>query len=438
MSGGPQDRLDPSDFGPLVARHVPRQRWYAGSSAPGSLRVIDSQRLREPWPCLEWLLVEADGAVYQLLLGGRPLGQPGQFLQGHEEGVLGNVGDAFWYDATLDPELSLAVLGLVTQGAEDAEHVRPVGAEQSNSSFVYDDRLIAKIFRRLHRGPNPDVEITTALSESGFTHVPEAVATWSRDGYDLAFVQRFLAGGSEGWALALTSLRDLYAGDGAVPGQAGGDFAAEALRVGQVTAEMHLALAGAFGTAPGDSASWADSMEESLDILEQDDRDGAHQVVERLRTVEDPGPATRVHGDYHLGQVMRTDTGWYVLDFEGEPARPLEQRRTPTSPMKDVTGMLRSLDYASRAALAERHTGEAEHLEPRAEAWCDRNRQAFLAGYLNTEGAVDLVPSNPLSYQALMDAFELDKAVYELGYERAYRPEWVEIPHAAIRRLVAG
>src|ERR1019366_7489027 len=126
--------------------------------------------------------------------------------------VLGEADGAFWYDATLDPALDLAFLGVVTEGKESADRVRPVGVEQSNTSLVFDDRLICKVFRRLQAGSNPDVEVTTALAEEGFAHVAAPVAAWRREGYDLAFVQQFLSGGSEGWAMALTSLRDHYAG----------------------------------------------------------------------------------------------------------------------------------------------------------------------------------------------------------------------------------
>ena len=146
----------------------------------------------------------------------------------------------------------------------------------------------------------------------------------------------------------------------------------------------------------------------------------------------------RVHGDYHLGQVMRTDSGWYVLDFEGEPDRPLEERQRPTSLLKDVAGMLRSLQYASHFALRERAEGDAAGLGPVAQAWEDRNSAAFVQGYYETKGIEDLLPSDPEDREAVRLAFVLDKALYELGYEEAYRPDWVPIPLAALRRLVSA
>src|SRR5439155_12290607 len=151
----------------------------------------------------------------------------------------------------------------------------------------------------------------------------------------------------------------------------------------------------------------------------------------RLRWVEDPGPTIRVHGDYHLGQVMRTDNGWYVLDFEGEPARPLEERRRPSSPLKDVAGILRSLHYASETAVRNYdQPDQAERLGMLAAAWEGRNRRAFLDGYCETAQPAGLLPGDDASVATVLGAFELDKAVYELAYEQSHRPDWVGIPLA--------
>jgi maltokinase len=200
-----------------------------------------------------------------------------------------------------------------------------------------------------------------------------------------------------------------------------------------VTAEMHLALAEAFGHHPADTDEWAESIAAQAAALPPGDLDpaAATAVLDDLRSVQDPGVSIRVHGDYHLGQVMRTDAGWFVLDFEGEPARTLEERRRPTSPLRDVAGMLRSLHYASIAGLAEREEVSV------AMAWEERNRQAFLDGYLAAAGKGDVLPSDERSVDAVLRAFELEKAVYELAYERAYRPDWVGIPRTALRRLTA-
>jgi maltokinase len=320
--------------------------------------------------------------------------------------------------------------------------VRSMGAEQSNTSLVFDDRVIVKVFRGLVDGPQPDVEVPAKLVSVGFAHVPRPLAAWGRGGDDLALAQEFLVGGLEGWAAALTSLRDLYGSGLKDPAEVGGDFYAESGRLGQMTAEMHLALAAAYGVSLDDGrvGEWADGMATALDDLRDEGPEiqaGARARIEALRRVADPGPAIRVHGDLHLGQVLRTDTGWYVLDFEGEPARSREARVRSTSPYKDVTGMLRSFQYAASAALRERAEDEdADLLGELAAAWEVRNRGAFLEGYLGYGGIDELLPPDGDSRSAVMTAFELEKAVYELAYERSYRPEWIDIPRLAIRRLL--
>ena len=419
----------------LLAGYLGRQRWYSGAP-PTTATVADREDLAEG---LEWLLVDAGGARYQVVLGRRWAAPPPEFLHGHDDAVLGVVDDQVVFDATLDPDYARLLLGRVAPH-EEAHLVRPMGAEQSNTSLVFDDRVVLKLFRRLHTGPNPDVEITTALAATGFTHVAEPLGVWRRGDVDLAVCSRYLAGGAEGWALALTSLRDLYATGGDDPAAAGGDFAAEAGRLGEVTAGLHLALAESFGSERGDPAAWAKTVEAQAARLEEGDLDPIllEAFVERLRAVAEPGSAIRVHGDYHLGQVMRTDSGWFVLDFEGEPARSLAERRLPSSPLKDVAGMLRSLQYAAAVALSERDELEQERLFQLAEAWERRNRMAFLRGYLCTEGVEALLPEAGADRHAVLAAFELDKAVYEVLYERAHRPDWVEIPRRAIRRLLDG
>ena len=419
----------------LLPAYLGRQRWFAGEE-PSAVEVVARQELGDS---LEWLLAEAGGALYQLVVGTRPADESPDFTHGHEAQILGVVDGELAFDALLDPDYAKAVLARVCPGQE-AHLVRPMGAEQSNTSLVFDDEVVLKVFRRLHTGPNPDVEITTALAAGGFSHVAEPLGVWRQDGLDLAVAARYLAGGAEGWALAQTSLRDLYATGCDDPAACGGDFAAEATRLGAMTASMHLALAERFGREEGHAAVWADAIEAQLAQLADGDADpaAAKDFVERVRAVGDAGPAIRVHGDYHLGQVMRTDTGWFVLDFEGEPARPLEERRRPTSPMKDVGGMLRSFQYAAQAVLTERDVLEHDELLPLGVAWERRNQGAFLAGYFGTEGIDTLLPAQAGQRDLVLAAFELEKAVYEVLYERAYRPDWVHIPLGAISRLLHG
>jgi maltokinase len=438
---------------PLLADFLPRQRWYRGTDGPARVSLVHDATERAEWPALVDLIVDADGEVYQVLVGLRPDTERPDFLSGHDEAFLGEVettlGRAHAYDATLDPELGATLLHRLTGGSERAERVRTVSAEQSNTSLVFDDRLILKLFRHLQPGLNPEIEVTEALGRVGFAHIAAPVASSVWGEYSLGVLQPYLAGGVEGWALALTSLRDLFgvqdtqpvplvSDDGlppeADPGQAGGDFSAEAQRLGAMTAQLHLALAEAFGREPGDSRAWADQVAAQVNasrLPANVSRSAADRLVADMGAAFDSGPAIRVHGDYHLGQVMRTDDGWYILDFEGEPNRSLGERRRPTSPLRDVAGMLRSFHYASLVALADRDEIGL------VEAWEDRNRLAFLEGYMPAVEEGGLLPADGASVEQILRGFELEKAVYELQYEEAHRPDWARIPQAALRRLTS-
>ena len=440
----------PAGLDELLPQHLSSQRWFAGHSGPELQRVeVESGRLL--WTdgrghSLWHAIVSAGGDRYQLVVGERPAGEPAEFLHGRESGSIAALGEAYFYDATLDAEMDKVLLQVASDGKESAERARPVQAEQSNTSLVFDDRIILKLFRRLHPGRNPDVEVTTSLVAAGFTHVAEPLVTWREHDFDLAFGQQYLVGGSEGWALALTSLRDLYNSPVQGPGEAGGDFSAEASRLGRMTAEMHMALAASFGVVRGAESldRWhglveglAPRLAEASDTAGRDLSRAAAAMLDRLAAVGDPGPYVRVHGDYHLGQVMRTDTGWYVLDFEGEPAKLLSQRTEHSSPFKDVSSMLRSFHYATRHALGERPPSDVGRLDPLALAWDTHNRQAFLDGYRSTPGVDELLPPAEEA-PAVLTGYELDKALYELDYERAHRPDWVSIPLDALDRLIHG
>jgi maltokinase len=392
------------------------------------------------------VIASVGGDFYQLVVAERPAGERAEFLHGHEEAVVGAAEGAIYYDTTVDPDLARHLLEVASGGKEIAQIARPLSSEQTNTSLVFDDRVIFKLFRRLRPGPNPDVEVSTALARAGFEHVAASMVEWRDDTYDLGYGQQYLSGGSDGWALALTSLRDLYDSDGpGVPAEAGGDFASEAARLGRVTAEMHMALRDVFDVAPREVAleRWRDLVrgfeERVRDAADHAGREfpSARDLLTHLAEVDDPGPAVRVHGDFHLGQVMRTDSGWFVLDFEGEPARPVEERVAPSSPLKDVTSMLRSFHYASRHALSERTPAEWPLLLPLADAWERHNRSAFLDGYSSHSGIHDLLPAASV-IPAVLTAFELDKALYELGYERGHRPEWAFIPIEALDVLLDG
>jgi maltokinase len=231
------------------------------------------------------------------------------------------------------------------------------------------------------------------------------------DGMDLAVVNRFLSNGTDGFHLALTSLRDLY-GARVEPEEAGGDFAPDARRLGIITAHMHLAMASAFGTGPATPAAWADEAEASLEGVDLGDLDvgAVRRAFAALRDLDDAGTSVRIHGDYHLGQVLRTDAGWFVLDFEGEPLRPLEVRRRPTSPLRDVAGMLRSFHYAAAVALRQWNDDGDDEVSFLADAWERHNAFAFLEGYAAAEGIDELLPNDEVARTVVRRAFELEKA----------------------------
>ena len=206
-------------------------------------------------------------------------------------------------------------------------------------------------------------------------------------------VQTFLKGATDGWELALTSVRDLYAEADLHADEVGGDFAGEAHRLGMATAEVHAALAATLPTGRLEGkelAGLADGMRGRLDrtaaeVTELEPyAEALRAAFDDLAGLDDPVEVQRVHGDFHLGQVMRTLDGWKLLDFEGEPARPLAERRGLESPLKDVAGMLRSFDYAARHLLAD-HPADPQR-EYRATEWAERNREAFCTGYTQRRG----------------------------------------------------
>ena len=450
---------------PLLGDFLPRQRWYAGHEPPTSV-AITTLELREGDPSLAWYLldvVDADGATatYQVVLGGRPVAGDDDFLQGKQRVTVGDVDGWIWYDALVDSELALAVLRRVAPD-ESAEVARPLLVEQSNTSVVYDERLILKLFRRVHPEPNPDVEITEKLGEQGFPHIVPQLAEMRYERADLAVVRQYLLGSTDAWYLAHTSLRDQLAARLA-PEEAGGDFGPEAFTLGEVTGRMHVALAEAYGTGTPDTSAWLEGFRAQLARVpkrevgprpepEVDAGGGPPDPIEASEVIDvaaveaaladlvdvaDPGLALRIHGDLHLGQFLLSDAGWFVLDFEGEPVRPMAERMAASSPLRDVAGMVRSFQYAARTGLAERGRDVDPELVGMADAWEARAVEAYLAGYRHVEGVDELLPATADDLTKVLRAFELDKAVYEVIYELAHRPEWVDIPASAVRRTLA-
>jgi trehalose synthase-fused probable maltokinase len=335
-----------------------------------------------------------------------------------------------------------------------ASHV--IGGEQSNSSIIFGDAAIFKLFRRLEGGESPDVEIARYLTaHTTFRHTPElyAVLVVDHDGERTVagMLSRLVAGAMDGWAHALARARAYVHSDGDL---ARDPFAPEARQLGVTTAELHRALASptddpAFAprdATAADVARWAGAARRSIDrgfeLLDRiapnldarsrplalavagrrvDALKRLDHIVHSLGGPSAAGILSRHHGDYHLGQVLRTDHDWMIIDFEGEPARPLAERRALNSPARDVAGMLRSFAYA--AATAASHDDLDRE---RAAQWEAMARREFLEGYGDT------------SAPALIELFELEKLFYELAYELNNRPTWVWIPLMGIEKMLAS
>jgi trehalose synthase-fused probable maltokinase len=483
---------------PALAGYIARQRWAGAQGRTiDVIEVVDAAVIRDAPPLLHTItsVTYTDGlnTRYALPLGVREPGDP--LAERAPEFVIpwpDAPAPLLLYDAVGDPEYIDWLLDAIREqrtlpttsgelrctcpdpAALDTgslSSVRHLRVEQSNTSVEVGDAIFLKHLRRVEHGPSQEVEMSDALVAAGFTHIAPLLgrALWA-SGNDapspLALVQPFLHNSTEGWALSLTSLRDLYAnaeaiGDAdaaarrATVDDQDAAFIAEAERLGQVVAEMHLALAGklpgpAMAPAPLTAATltrWADTMTTELDaLLARGDpvldplrqvRDKVVARFDQIQTLPPGGLLIRVHGDLHLGQLLRVDTGWIVLDFEGEPDRTPAQRRELSSPLRDVAAMLRSFDYAAAAAIAERTPpdgDEARKLLGYGEAWADANRDAFWGAYLATIGSHPLLPEAGPAL-ALRRAFEVQKAVYEIGYELGHRPAWVEIPLRFLLRV---
>jgi trehalose synthase-fused probable maltokinase len=425
--------------------YVTEQRWYGSKSRTVShSQVLDTVTLREADPEYALALVEIrfdTGAheIYQLLFacdGGE------LHLDGLQDPALAReLVHAIRSSQTMQGEQGVVefrpVSGFAGLGREMIE-ARSVGAEQSNTSIVFDDELIMKVFRRLEPGINPELEMLRFLTEHGFENIA-ALGGWyaysgGPTGATLGILQQFVVGGRDGWELGLEEIRTDPE-----------HFLSCLRRLGEVTGEMHAVLA----SEQNDSAFCPEtpSMEALglltatvdeqiaklfLDLPSDDDAVApiigrGEEVREQLRmltNVGSVGKIIRTHGDYHLGQTMWSDErdDWVILDFEGEPARSLPERRRKQSPLRDVAGMLRSFAYLSIAAGG-------------SEEWEQQARATFLEGY--TE-AVDsaLLPSGQAAIDRLLAVYELEKSVYELRYELDNRPDWVPIPVAGIQRLI--
>jgi maltokinase len=436
------------------------QRWFGSKSREvAHFRLLETIPLTEQPLGIGVLEVEflpGTHELYQLPIGALPEGQ-------WTDGVIATNEGMAIYDAMTDDEIARQLVRLIGENADittrqgvaefrsvpnqpgglgEVAHVRAMGAEQSNSSVVLDDRLVLKAYRRLGAGPNPELEILRFLTERDFPHIAPLRGWYAHSGRlidaTLGILQDFLVGATDGWDLALADLREDPA-----------RFVGRARALGEVTGRLHMALASdnqdaAF--APEETsaeslglltATVEEEIEQVFLALPDGDelapiRGRGEEVREKLRMLTQVGSAGRIirhHGDYHLGQVMHSgDGGWSVLDFEGEPARTLVERRRKRSPLRDVAGMLRSFAYAATAS-------ELLHGAGAPAGWEQEVRAAYLDGYLE-ETDQSLLPPGRAAVEQLLSVFELEKAVYELRYELDNRPDWVKIPVAGIARLL--
>src|SRR5437763_13303119 len=419
-----------------------QQRWYASKSRRVTgVEVVESAVLRED-PILLLALVQSRFAtgtheLYQFLPG------PGTF------------------DALADPSQSLELLWRIerveaidtAQGrfaferadgfteVREGAPARLMGVEQSNTSVVFDDRVVLKMFRKLEPGINPELEMLRFLTEHGFESIAPLQGWYEYEGQALSatlgVAQTFLPGATDGWELALDQIAS-----------SPDPFLDRLGRLGAITAEMHNVLA---SDASDPAFSPEEPSQEALSLLtatvdEDIERvfvrlpdDGrvadiagrGREVRERLAAREQIGVGGRVirtHGDYHLGQTLATSGGWVIIDFEGEPARPLHERRQKRSPLRDVASMLRSFAYVTSAVEIQRGRKAPEAFEQRA-------RERFLERYFQCIDPT-LLPAGEAQVASLLSIFELEKAIYELQYELDNRPHWVSIPVAGIRRLM--
>jgi maltokinase len=423
---------------------ITSQRWF-GSKARDVVHstVVDRATLREEDPRLELMLVEVrfdtgTHDTYQLLAG-----------EGDDLDALDDPRQVRELVHLIRTNTKLpAGDGIVEFGevegfsavGHELREARAVGVEQSNSSIVFDEELILKVYRRLEAGINPELELLRFLTVHGFENIPQLSGWYAYAGRQmdstLGILQQFVEG-EDGWDRALATMES-------EPDR----FLDSLHRLGEVTGRMHTVLGSdsedpAFSPEETSVESLAlltatvdEDIESIFNDLPPDNpelepiRGRGEDVRERLRMLTNLGGAGRVirhHGDFHLGQTLWVDEDWVIIDFEGEPLRALPERRRKRSPLRDVAGMLRSFAYAASASPILRG------VEPPV-GWEERSRAQFLDGYHKTVDQ-NLVPSGT-SIDRLVRVFELEKAVYELRYELNNRPDWVKIPVAGILRML--
>jgi maltose alpha-D-glucosyltransferase/alpha-amylase len=514
----------------FLPEYLPPQRWFAAKSREiKSARVVDWAVLEPSKSALALAEIQySDGTPDRYLLPlGVTIGEHAEELRRTAPNavvapVVSHGTPGLLHDATIDDGTCAELLALienakqisarrgcirgvpgaafrVIRGATENVPVRRGSAEQSNTSILYGDRFILKLFRRPEAGVNPDCEVGRYLTEKvGFDRIPPFAGLIDylphEDGEPatLAMLQGLVKNEGDGWKWTIDELDRYYESCAPLPPPENasaelekgaielaecapcqlaqdhvGMYLDAAATLGRRTAELHLALGSptedpAFSPEPLESSdvqafladtrrhasSVFDTLKERVPYLPDDILEIAGAVLSRRRRIlqrlEAPevsglrAQRIRIHGDYHLGQVLRAKTDFVILDFEGEPARPLAYRRSKQSALKDVAGMVRSFSYAAYASLlgySARHAGDFAKLEPWAQLWERSVSAEFLRAYRQTMGGAELVPRSQEEFRMLLDVFLLDKALYEVRYELNSRPAWLRIPLTGILAL---
>lgn len=522
----------PPEIEQILPAYIAAQRWFGGKSRHiAEARIASSARVPGSEAVLTTVAVHYEdrgpGDLYQLPLAIAYGEEAAALKTTAPKAVLTTYGlgesVTVLYDATAGIAFRTALLQLITEAvpsrsqqfaaaahattfaAERSATLDPAplrqapsrvgSAEQSNTSILYGDRAILKLFRRLRHGENPDVEIARFLTETArFAHIPAYFGDLhlASDRTTLGFLQQFAPNQGDGWDWTMEALGSFYASvadhplpdaSSTLPGfssmqeipdvvqQHAGEYLQAAALLGRRTGEMHLALATATGnhafSAESYSASDLDAdrlrigsqADAALDTLAaklsagEIDSGASHLAAELLQQREairnratdlagDPalfGKRIRIHGDYHLGQLLRSGEDFLIVDFEGEPAKTMEERRRKQTPLKDVAGMLRSFSYAARSAL-DRYSLEQSSatstLQPWAALWENAVCAAYLHGYREATGTAASLLPQPAQADALLSGLLLEKALYELLYELNNRPTWLHIPLSGLLALV--
>ncbi|MGC0331373.1 maltokinase [Streptomyces sp. SAI-170] len=464
---------------PVLLPWLTTRRWYA--HAAGCLTRLTPVRStvvhEDGSAALLHTLLDAhhsSGARhrYQLVLGLRPA-VPAALAPAVVGRAEGGRWAGWWlYEATEDPALMTALLHRLPAGDDStapgprltltgavpltaAGTPRPLSAEQSNTSVAYGDRLLLKLVRQPAAGDHPETDTLRALTGHGYRGTARLAGWLHTEGPGLpatvlGVLTEYLPNEGDGWSLATAHAARCVTGScPTVP--ATGGFTDDARALGAEVAALHTALAEVFGHHPTTGQRVTDQVARMRRRLRETVREvpGLEPYTGRVLRLYDDyaavaerggAPASqRIHGDLHLGQVLRTPDGWKIIDFEGEPSRPLAERTLPEPALRDVAGMLRSFDYAAQEALDRvRVTAVPDgpvrplHRARRGYAWAVRNRRAFIAGYASAGGL------DPRVHPVLLRALEADKAVYEARYEAEHRPDRLTVPLAALTRLTSG